>query len=226
MEKLLLAIVMFGGTISVVGGIIWLVRHVEKKRREALMALSTEIGLQFSEVQDEDLLARMQAFSLFNRGRSRTMRNVMTTETDVARLSIFDYQFRTGGGDNSRTHRQTVVALESDTLEIPEFSVCPEGVFQKIGAAIGMQDIDFAQHPEFSDAFSLTGNDEPLVRSFFDDKILDVFVQHKGICVESAPGMFIYFRHGLRKPDQIREFMNHAYMIYSAFVERCSEKGP
>ena len=176
MEKILLPIVMFGGFVAVVGGIIWLVRHVEKKRREALMALSTELGLQFSAVQDEDLLSRMQTFSLFNRGGSHTMENVMTTETDVARLSIFDYRFRTGGGEHSRTHAQTVVALESDTLEIPEFSVCPEGVFQKIGAAIGMQDIDFVQHPEFSDAFSLTGNDEQLVRSFLDDKILDVFV--------------------------------------------------
>lgn len=225
MERILIPIVMSGAVIVLVGGIIWLFMHLAKKRREALMAIASEMGLQFSEVQDEALLVKMKAFALFNKGHSRKMKNVMTTETDNARLSIFDYQYTTGGGQNSHTHQQTVVALESNTLEIPAFSLRPEGVFQKIGAAIGMQDIDFETHPDFSDSFVLTGNDEQAVRSFFDEKILDLFVQHEGICVESAPGMFIYFRKGRRKPEQIREFMNQAYMIYSAFVERLSRPG-
>jgi len=103
---------------------------------------------------------------------------VMTTETDDVQLSIFDYQYTTGGDESWHTHRQTVVALESD-----------------------MQGIDFEKHPEFSDSFVLTGNDEQAVRSFFDEKLLDLFVQHKGTCVESAPGVFIYFRNGRRKPE-------------------------
>jgi len=225
MERILLPIVIFGGVIALVGGIIWLLIHAAKKRREALMALATEMGLQFSEVQDEDLLLKMQAFSLFNKGHGRKMKNVMTTETDDARLSIFDYQYTTGGGQHSHTHQQTVVALESDTLELPVFSLRPEGFFQKIGAAIGMQDIDFETHPDFSDSFVLTGNDEQAVRSFFDETILDLFVHHKGICVESTPGTFIYFRNGQRKPEQIREFMNQAYGIYSAFEDRLSRSG-
>ncbi|MCP4775559.1 MAG: hypothetical protein GY880_15100, partial [Planctomycetaceae bacterium] len=155
MERILLPIVMFGGSIALVGGIIFLVRYAAKKRKEALMALATEMGLQFSAVQDEDLLGKMKMFSLFNRGRARKMRNVMTTETDVARLSIFDYQYTTGGGESSHTYRQTVVALESEALVMPVFSLRPEGFFHKLGAAIGMQDIDFENHPEFSDSFVL-----------------------------------------------------------------------
>ena len=222
MERILLPIVMLGGSIALVGGIILLVRHAAKKRREALVAFATEMGLQFSAVQDEDLLGKMEMFSLFNRGRSRKMRNVMTTETDVARLSIFDYQYTTGGGESSRTYRQTVVALESEALVLPAFSLRPEGFLHKIGAAIGMQDIDFENHPEFSDSFVLTGGDEQAVRSFFDDNLLDHFVQQKGSCVEGASGMFIYFRSGQRKPGDIREFMNQGYMMYSAFIDRSS----
>jgi len=222
MERILLPIVMFGGSIALVGGIIFLVRYAAKKRKEALMALATEMGLQFSAVQDEDLLGKMEMFSLFNRGRSRKMRNVMTTETDVARLSIFDYQYTTGGGESSRTYRQTVVALESEALVMPVFSLRPEGFFHKLGAAIGMQDIDFENHPEFSDSFVLTGGDEQAVRSFFDDSLLEHFVQQKGSCVEGASGMFIYFRSGQRKPEEIREFMNQGYMMYSAFIDRLS----
>jgi hypothetical protein len=225
MERILLPIVMVGGVLALVGSIILLVKHAAKKRREALMALAAEMGLQFSAEQDEELLVSMNTFPLFNKGRSRSMRNVMTTETDVARLSIFDYQYTTGGGDSSRTHQQTVVAFESDTLELPVFSLRPEGFFQKIGAAIGMQDIDFEKHPEFSDSFVLTGNDEPTVRMFFDENIRNLFVQHNGSCIETAPGMFIYFNYGRRKPEQIRELMNQGYTIYSAFVDRLSRSG-
>ena len=222
MERILLPIVMFGGSIALVGGIIFLVRYAAKKRKEALMALATEMGLQFSAVQDEDLLEKMKMFSLFNKGRARKMRNVMTTETDVARLSIFDYQYTTGGGESSHTYRQTVVALESEALVLPVFSLRPEGFFHKLGAAIGMQDIDFENHPEFSDSFVLTGSDEQAVRSFFDAKLLEHFVQQKGSCVEGASGMFIYFRSGQRKPEEIREFMNQGYMMYSALRDRSS----
>ena len=222
MERILLPIVMFGGSIALVGGIIFLVRYAAKKRKEALMALATEMGLQFSAVQDEDLLEKMKMFSLFNKGRARKMRNVMTTETDVARLSIFDYQYTTGGGESSHTYRQTVVALESEALVMPVFSLRPEGFFHKLGAAIGMQDIDFENHPEFSDSFVLTGSDEQAVRSFFDAKLLEHFVQQKGSCVEGASGMFIYFRSGQRKPEEIREFMNQGYMMYSALRDRSS----
>jgi len=221
MERILFPIVLGGGVIVLVGFLIWLFLHLEKKRANALQAIAAEIGLQFSATHHEDLSASMQKFPLFNKGRGRKIRNVMSTETDIARLTIFDYQYRTGGGDNSRTHRQTVVALESEALRLPSFSLRPESVFHKIGAAIGMQDIDFEEHADFSDNFVLTG-DEQLVRQFFDNGLLNEFAKRQGISVETAPGSFIYFRTRRCKPEQIREYMSQAYAIYSAFVDRLS----
>ena len=222
MERIQFAIVMGGGVIVLVGFLIWLFLHLEKKRTKALRAIAAEIGLQFSATQHEDLSASMQKFPLFNKGRGRKIRNVMSTETDTARLTIFDYQYTTGGGDNSRIYRQTVVALESEALRLPTFSLRPERFFHKIGAAIGMQDIDFEEHADFSDNFVLTGDDQQLVRQFFDNGLLNEFAKRKGISVESALGSFIYFRNRRRKPEQIREYMSQAYAIYSAFVDRLS----
>ena len=222
MERILFPIVLGGGFIVLLGFLIWLFLHLEKKRANALQAIAAEIGLQFSATHHEDLSASMQKFPLFNKGRGRKIRNVMSTETDIARLTIFDYQYRTGGGDNSRTYRQTVVALESEALRLPSFSLRPESVFHKIGAAIGMQDIDFEEHADFSDNFVLSGDDEQLVRQFFDNGLLNEFAKRQGISVETAPGSFIYFRTRRCKPEQIREYMSQAYAIYSAFVDRLS----
>ena len=222
MERILFAIVMGGGVIVLVGFLIWLFLHLEKKRANALQAIAAEIGLQFSATHHEALLARMQIFPLFKKGSFRKMRNVMTTETEMERLAIFDYRYTTGGGDNSRCYRQTVVAFESDALTLPVFSMRPEGVLHKLGSALGMKDIDFEQHSDFSSNFVLTGDDEQSVRQFFDEQLLDLLARHKGICVESAPGRFIFFLSRRRKPEQIQEYIKHGYAIYSAFVDRLS----
>ncbi len=222
MERILFAIVMGGGVIVLVGFLIWLFLHLEKKRANALQAIAAEIGLQFSATHHEALLARMQIFPLFKKGSFRKMRNVMTTETEMERLTIFDYRYTTGGGDNSRCYRQTVVAFESDALTLPVFSMRPEGVLHKLGSALGMKDIDFEQHSDFSSNFVLTGDDEQSVRQFFDEQLLDLLARHKGICVESAPGRFIFFLSRRRKPEQIQEYIKHGYAIYSAFVDRLS----
>ena len=169
------------------------------------MALATETGLQFSAVQDGDLLGKMKTFSLFNRGSARKMRNVMTTETDVARLSIFDYQYTTGGGESSHTYRQTVVALESEALVLPVFSLRPEGFFHKLGAAIGMQDIDFENHPEFSDSFVLTGGDEQAVRTFLTTTFLITLCIKKEVVLRVQAACLFIFAPG---SVSLRKFAN------------------
>jgi hypothetical protein len=222
--QLFFVILMISGSLALVAGIMWLIHHYEKKRSEALRAIAAELGLEFSATQDDTLLANVQVFSLFNKGRSRKMKNMMKAATELAQLTIFDYQYTTGGGKSSHTHRHTVVAMQSDSLSRPSFTLRPEGLFDKIGAAIGFQDIDFDDHPEFSKSFALKGENEQAIRHFFDAKMLELFAKRKKICVESRPGVFIYLSGGRKKPEQIRDFMSEGYTIYSAFAERLSRE--
>ena len=87
---------------------------------------------------------------------------------------------------------------------------------------MGMQDIDFDQHPEFSDQFRLTGEDEGAIRDFFDQELLDFFAPQNGLCLQCSPGFFIYFRKGRRDADQIRDFLDQAYSTYAALNDRFS----
>ena len=217
------------GLLAILGltvAIILAARYYERKRTEAMAAAAAEIGLTFSAVQDEALLETLQVFSLFNQGHSRKMRNLMVAETDLATLTIFDYRFVTGGGQHSTTHRQSVILMQSDSLELPRFRLKPEGFFDKIGAAIGFQDIDFDENPAFSKAFTLKGDDEEAIRTFFDSKMLTEFLQHQGRAVESDRGLFIYFQTGRKKLEEIRQFMADGYAIYSAFGERLERSAP
>lgn len=208
------------GVISLVIVIILIVRHFEKKRTEALNAVAVEIGLVFSATQDEYLLARMQDFSVFNKGHSRKMCNVMKAEGETTTLAIFDYQYTTGSGKHQHRHSQTVVSIESDSLCLPCFTLRPEGLLSKLGAMIGAQDIDFDEHPEFSKSFVLKGDDESAIRDFLDIEKLDFFAARKGAYMETARNRFIYFRGKRRQPDQIRELMTAGYTAFAMFGGR------
>ncbi len=88
------------GGLSIVGLVIWIVCRSEKQRTEDLAKVADDLGMQFSPKPDSTLLAKLQGFSLFNLGHGRKMKNLMTAETDLAKLTIFDYNFTTGGGNS------------------------------------------------------------------------------------------------------------------------------
>ena len=214
---MILALVI-AGSLVFVGLIIAAVMYAEKKRTEALEKVASDLSLSFSKNHDEGLLATMQRFSLFNQGHSRKMKNVMQADTEIARLSIFDYQYTTGGGQHSHTHTHTVVSMESDDLKLPNFRIRPEGFFDRVGSALGFQDIDFDDDKAFSDAYVLAGDDEEAIRAFLTPQLRKLLVEHKKCCVESDHGVFVFYR-GRRKPEQIRELMDEGFRVYTAFQE-------
>ena len=220
MEAVIITVAILVGIAVLIGLIFAVGAYFERKRTEALEAVAKEHQLTFSADADERLLQRMQIFDLFNKGRNKRMKNVMKAETEIASMSIFDYSYITGGGKHTQHHLFTIVAMESNSLELPSFSLRPEGFFDKIGAMFGFQDINFDENPEFSRSFVLKGENEAAIRSFFDNEMLDLFTQRKGISVECCPGLFIYMQGGRQRPEQIRDFMNDGFGLYSAFVER------
>ena len=123
------------GILAVIGlvvGIILFVRHLEQKRTEAIGEFASGLGLDFSPIQDEILLSELKIFKLFNSGHSRKMKNVIKGVTDIATIAIFDYQYTTGSGKNQNTHSHTIVAMKSDDLKIPSFTLRPEQLFRLV----------------------------------------------------------------------------------------------
>lgn len=224
METVFIVVVIASIGIIAVALMLWS-QHVEKKRSEDMRSVAEALGLAFFEAGHDQLLSRLKRFQLFNSGRGRTMKNVILGETEVATISIFDYRYTTGSGKNKTTYVQTVVAMESDSLTLPSFTMRPEHLFDRVGSALGFQDIDFADHPQFSKQFVLKGEDEAAIREFFDAPLLDFFAARSGIHFECAPGMFIYFvARQKQKVANLRKFLEDGYSVYQAFSERLSRK--
>jgi len=224
MEVVIVIVAVAAIGIIVVAVILWAM-HLEKRRSADMRAMAEALGLEFFHAGHAPLLSRLKRFQLFNHGHGCTMKNVILGETEVATIAIFDYQYTTGSGKNQTTYNQTVVAMESDSLKLPSFTLRPEHLFDRVGSALGFQDIDFADHPQFSKLFVLKGPDESAIREFFDVPLLNFFAARPGICFECAPGLFIYFRAGKKqKVDDLRKYLEDGYSVYQAFAERLSRE--
>ena len=219
--EVLLPILIFGSIALAIGGAVWFSMHATKKRRESMMRAAESMGLTFYPDGDPSLLSRLSTFKLFNQGRARKMKNLIQGDSGEVNIAIFDYQYTTGSGKNSSTHSQSVVALQSSQLVCPDFTMRPENMFDKIGSALGFQDIDFESHPLFSKSFVLQSSDETAIRQYLTPSLLEFFQTKLGISVEAQSGTMFFYRSGRRiKPEQIKDNLTQAYEVFGVMVDQ------
>ena len=220
MLDVLLPFLMIFGFLAFVGGLLYWSHVSNKRRTEAVRAQAEQMGLRFVDDPNSHASGQFQSFKLFSCGRGRKMSNLIEGDSGDVKISIFDYRFVTGSGKHSTTHLQTIIALQSEQLRCPEFTMRPEGFFDKIGSAMGFQDIDFDSHPTFSKMFVLKGPEEAAIRSYFAPTVLEFFENHPQDSIEARNDtMFFYRARKLRKPEELKELLSQAYEAYGVLTE-------
>jgi hypothetical protein len=200
--------------------VIWVNRHLERKRTEAMRRAAKELHLRFHAQGDECTLASLSGFHLFSQGDARHITNLMQGEANDMEVQIFEYQYTTGGGRSSHTSMQTVICFRSPKLDLPEFSLRPENLLHKIGSLFGYQDIDFDTHPDFSKHYLLRGNNEKAIRRRFNEGVLTHFDEHRGLCTEGRGHQLIFYRAAQQvKPKDIRYFMEEGFKVVQLFMK-------
>jgi len=189
-----------------------------KKRGDALREFARRRNLTFSASADIDIAREFPAFHLFLQGTGKTVRNLIAGETDGVRLMLFDYQYRTGTGQASATHDQTVLLMQSGRLGLPPFQLYPENIIHRLLAVFGKQDIKFQSRPEFSKSYVLTGDAGDEIRKAFSDQALSYFTRHKGLVVEgNGRDILLYRFNTLSGPDRIQSFFTEGMEILRLF---------
>ncbi|MBB76459.1 MAG: hypothetical protein CMJ75_18295 [Planctomycetaceae bacterium] len=213
--------------ITLIIAIVLIVRRVQKKRAEKrtadLQVVAADLKLEFRDRGDASLQQALSAFPLFSIGRARKLTNLFVADTPDLKINLFDYQYTTGHGKHKRIRRQTVAAVQSQALTVPDFVMRPEGRLDRVGSLLGRQDIDFDDHPAFSKAFVLQSTVESETREFFDTTLLDYFAEHGTISFEAAAGTFLYFRrwqYVAAETEPLRDFLGEGYQAYQAIQER------
>jgi hypothetical protein len=189
--------------------------YFEKRRREALERIASNLGLEFFPQGIPGLREGLQGFALFNTGRGHSLTNTIRGVTDDVELTIFDLTYTTGSGKHSHTHRQTVIRFASARLQLPDFTVSPEGFFHKIAKIFGVKDINFVEDPGFSSAFLLQSASEGEVRQLFGPEVREWFSQRKGITAAGQGSQLFFFRAGQRvHPDKIPGLLEEGFQFF------------
>jgi len=213
---------------GIVCAIFFIYKKREKARTEKLTKIFQELGFPFQAAVDPVRLERLSGFPLMNIGRGKQITNVISVEGPNADIAVFDYRYVTGGGDDRRVRKQTVMSVESTSLVHPVFNLRPEGFWSKVGAAFGGQDIDFVQHLGFSEKYVLKGESEEEVRIYMDTMLLDFFTAQDKICCEAREGTILYYHRYTRvDPDaeQLQKFMEEGMGVFEELLARQSRPG-
>jgi hypothetical protein len=116
----------------------------DQKRREQLMVWCASSGYTFT-VEDHRWVDRWSG-EPFGQGDHRQARNVVTGRIGDQAFAAFDYSYETHSTDSkgnrtTTTHRYVVASLQLTTA-LPRLQVTPEGLFGRIGNALGLDDIE------------------------------------------------------------------------------------
>ena len=189
---------------------------LERWRTEALRKVAAKFKLDFEKKSQLPRHIENLDFHLFSQGSS-TINVMRGTLYD----RMFGYSYTTGSGKNRRTTRQSVVLIESDELDLPQFDMRPEHLLHKIGGAFGYQDIDFPRQEQFSKKYLLRGKDETAIRSLFTDEVLAYFSSNLNLSVEVRHGALIFYKGGKRlTADGFKQVIAQANRISQLFCAK------
>jgi hypothetical protein len=161
---------------------------------------------------DPELLELLRRWS----GRA-TLGNVLRDPVEDAEALLFDYTwspyaFWLG------SPIQTVAAFWGLGRTFPRFAMTPETRLDRLGARLGLQDLDFATHPRFSANYRLRAQQDVEIGKVFGARELDYFEKESCWAVEGGGRWLLVYRpHVLVPPGRLLPFLGEARGIAELF---------
>ncbi|MBL4700370.1 MAG: hypothetical protein JKX85_03850 [Phycisphaeraceae bacterium] len=215
-----------GAIISLVVLVIVQSIRMEKKRNLLIEQLAETLGFDYTaKLRDVEKMP-CSSGALFNRGRSRSAKNVMTGKVADVDVQLMDYQYTTGSGKHSTTHRMAVAAYKVPGLKIPNFALERENFLSRIADKFGFSDINFESHPKFSDAFQLKGKAKQAIRAFFTPALLtqieNGLIQKDWNVQAGGSWLIIYTTNGHIKPEELQTYLNRSFDLMNRLTAAVS----
>lgn len=195
-------------------------RVVLSRRTEEMKSLARELGMQFLGHADDQLVARIKMFGLFHLGERSQIVNLLRSETDTARISIFDYVIVRERRFNTTIPWHTVLVVESESISIPRFSLRPIDVTSVSDYVLQYPEIPLSEKSHFAQTLVLRGRDAIAIKGVFDSALLELC--SGGDVVEAAREVLILSRPGGVKVSQLKELVAKSAAIHATLKKRCS----
>lgn len=190
-------------------------------RTQQLRHVAFHLDMDFQATDEWGIINYLRDFQLFRTGRSKRISNVIHKKDDWLDMEtyIFDYRFLKGKGKHRSQRNQTVFFVQSKKMGLPHFLMKPETFFHRIGAYLGMQDIDFEEFPVFSERYLLRGEDEDYIRATMNEEILKFFSIERNWSLEGVNYyLILYSKNRLLAPKKIEHFYQKGMELYEMLL--------
>jgi hypothetical protein len=147
--------------------------RARQARISAVQALALRLGFDFV-VDDVDHLTAMP-FALFAKGDGRQADLVCSGTHNGRPLQLFDFVYweesSDGKGRRSRTYYRFTCAIVRISAGCPGLCITHEGVFSRLGSALGFRDIEL-EYDDFNRRFRVKCNDQKFAFTLLDGEMM------------------------------------------------------
>jgi hypothetical protein len=164
-------------------------------RRKKLKQLAIDIGFTFTKRESPILSDTFKHFTTFSQGHDRLAYNTLAGKMTIGgkdfRARIGDYKYsvtsNNGKTTSTTTHHLSYLILRLPFIDVPDTIVRTESIFDKIGAAIGFDDIDF-ESSEFSRKFFVKGKNRQFTYGLIHQGMMEFFLTEPFTPIEIKSG--------------------------------------
>jgi len=196
--------------VALVGVAIYYAHKAEQERLAGLQRLAHENGWSFDPSSDASHDDRYGFFTVFRTGHSRRAYNTITGSHEInglphpLRMGDYLYKVTTSNGKTTTTttYRLSYLLLHLPYAGVPDLAIRPEHVFDKLGAAIGFDDIDF-ESAEFSRRFHVKSPDKRFTYDVITPAMMEYLLASPKSSVDLQRGV-VCITDGVRrwKPEE------------------------
>lgn len=162
---LILGVIILG-----IAGVV-LAQWADAKRRRELAEFARANGFEFLAKPPFERFAAYRPLQPFDAGHSRSAANLLYGPRNGIDWELFDYRYVTGSGKSRQTYHVGVAAAKVG-LAFPAMQIRPEGLFDKLAAAVGFDDIDF-ESEEFSRRYYVKSANRKLAYDLLHPQMLE-----------------------------------------------------
>lgn len=205
----------------------YLSHQAEKKRREAFREFANRRGWSYTHERDYNFDDAFRSLPFVGQGNRRFLQHRMQGEHEGGRVWIGEYHYEvtTRNGKTSTTHHyySTLVMLNPRYV-LKDLSIRREGLFDKMKAAFGWDDIDFAS-AEFSRTFHVSAPDRDWAFAVIQPHTMELMLRSRNVEFHMRNGWLVVRTKGSMKLEELTDLIRTGEAVLEGIPEFVKEGG-
>lgn len=164
-----------------------------RERKHQLKALAHRLGFAFTDSSKRTTENDLSHFSVLGKNNGAVCNNVLIASRGSYELRFMDIHFRSSSNSKLKATVLVVCGLADD---FPAFQMHPEIIWYSVKDLFTSADIDLQAHPNFSNAYYLTGANKASIAELFEGQIATFFDLEQGWVVQCSQQRLLIFKDG------------------------------